>query len=278
MKLGDGIYGVQAVKFGMNTGVVVGDDGVMTFACNPADSWDLRYAAIRSVTDKPIKWHVNGHFAPDDIGCNPDFKKLGATIYGSEKMKEDYLAKFPDAMRNALATPAGRQVYLDRSTSTPPDVTFANEQVLNLGKGREVHLMYMGKGHTIGDSIAWMPEQKVIFSADLTFNRGHATATQGDSINWQKILDRMMAMTPNAIVTGHGAITTTAAESKDAMQNLSTYFTYMRNQVKTLADKGRTVEEIKKEIDFGPYKDYPTPTAEAVPGSIEEYYREVGGK
>ena len=50
------------------------------------------------------------------------------------------------------------------------------------------------------------------------------------------------------------------------------------NQVKTLADKGKSVEDIKKEIDLGPYKDLPTPTADAVPGSIEEYYREVGGK
>src|SRR5712692_756380 len=266
VKLGEGIYGIQAVKYGMNTGFVVGDDGVMTFACNPADSWDLRFAAIRSVTDKPIKWHVNGHTASDDVGCNPDFKKMGATIYGSVKMKEDYEALWPDMLRAQLNTPAGRQVYLNRSTPTPPDVTFADEQVLNLGKGREAHLIYMGNGHTIGDAIAWMPEQKVMFSADLTVNKGHATATRGDSINWQKILDRMIGMAPNAVVTGHGAITTSAADSKEVMENLSTYFTYMRNQVKTLADKGKTVEDIKKEIDLGPYKDYPAPTADAIPG------------
>src|SRR5437867_3335155 len=135
VKLADGVYGVQAVNAGMNTGFVVGDDAVLTFACNPSD-YELRIAAIRTVTDKPIKWHVNGHTAGDDVGCNPDFKKMGATLYGSVKMKEDYDEIWPEMLRASLATPAGRQTYANRSTPTPPDVTFPDEMVLNVGKGK----------------------------------------------------------------------------------------------------------------------------------------------
>jgi glyoxylase-like metal-dependent hydrolase (beta-lactamase superfamily II) len=275
VKLAEGVYGVQAVNAGMNTGFVVGDEAVLTFACNPGD-YEQRIAAIRTVSDKPIKWHVNGHTAGDDVGCNPDFKKMGATLYGSVKMKEDYDEIWPEMLRAQLATPAGRQVYANRSTPTPPDVTFADEMTLSVGQGKDVRLMYMGKGHTIGDAIAWLPDQKVMLSADLTFNQNHPTSNRGDTINWQKILDRMMAMAPNAIVTGHGAIATTPGESKKVLDDLSQYFTYVRGQVKGLMDKGRTLEQIKAEIDWTPYKSYGR--TEQMPENIAQIYKELGGK
>jgi glyoxylase-like metal-dependent hydrolase (beta-lactamase superfamily II) len=254
----------------MNTGFVVGDDGVLVFACNNTN-FEQRLAAIRSITDKPIKWAVNGHAAFDDSGCNSDWKKMGATVVSSTKSREHYLEVNPERYTAALATPAGQRAWQGRSLA-PADVTFDSEMDLHLGSGRDVRLMYMGQGHTIGDAVAYMPDQKVLFSADLLFVNLHPTVREGDSVNWERILQRLEGLDINWIVTGHGDI----VQGKSIMQAQAAYFQTMRSRVRDLMQQGKTLDEIKAQIDLGEYATWGR--AEQIPDTIEVLYRELGGR
>jgi cyclase len=269
LQLGDGVYGIQAVNADMNTGFVVGDEGVLVFACNNSN-FEQRMAAIRSVTDKPIKWAVNGHAAFDDSGCNSDFKAMGATVISSTKSREHYLEVNPERYTAALATPAGQRAWRGRSLA-PADETFDDEMDLDLGPGRLVQLMYMGQGHTIGDAVAYMPEQKVLFSADLLFVNNHATVREGDSENWERILDRLNGLDINWIVTGHGDI----VEGKSILQTQALYFENLRSRVRDLMQQGQTLDQIKANIDVGEYATWGR--SEQIPDTIEVLYRELGG-
>jgi glyoxylase-like metal-dependent hydrolase (beta-lactamase superfamily II) len=269
LELGEGVYGIQAQNGDMNTGFVVGDDGVLVFACNNTN-FEQRLAAIRGVTDKPIKWAVNGHAAFDDSGCNSDWKNMGATVISSTKAREHYLEANPERYAAALATPAGQRAWRGRSLA-PADVTFDDEMDLDLGPGREVRLMYMGKGHTIGDAVAYLPDQKVLFSADLLFVNLHPTVREGDSVNWERILERLEGLDINWIVTGHGDI----VQGKSIMQKQAEYFETMRSRVRDLMQQGKSLDEIKAEIDLGEYATWGR--AEQVPDTIEVLYRELGG-
>ena len=269
LELGQGVYGIQAVNGDMNTGFVVGDDGVLVFACNNTN-FEQRLAAIRSVTDKPIKWAVNVHAAFDDSGCNSDWKAMGATVISSTKAKDHYLAVNPERYTAALATPAGQRAWRGRSLA-PPDQTFDDELDLDLGPGRLVKLMYMGQGHTIGDAVAYIPDQKVLFSADLTFNTLHPTVREGDSVNWERILDRLNGLDINWIVVGHGDI----VQGKSILQDQARYFETMRSRVANMMARGMGLDQIKANIDLGEYAGWGR--AEQIPDTIEVLYRELGG-
>ena len=269
LELGQGVYGIQAQNGDMNTGFVVGDDGVLVWACNN-NNFEQRLASIRTVTDKPVKWIANGHAAFDDSGCNSDWKAMGATVISSTRAKEHYLAVNPERYTAALATPAGQRAWRGRSLQ-PAEVTFPDELDLHLGNGRDVRLMFMGKGHTIGDAVAYIPDQKVLFSADLLFNNLHPTVREGDSANWERILDRLANLDINWIVVGHGDI----VQGKSILQDQAAYFQYMRSQVRDLMQQGKSLDEVKAEINLGPYTNWGR--AEQIPDTIEVLYRELGG-
>jgi glyoxylase-like metal-dependent hydrolase (beta-lactamase superfamily II) len=273
-RLGDGVYGIQgsdvvpdAPPGTMNTGVVVGDDGVFVFSCN-LQNFESRVATIRTVTDKPIRWHANGHMASDDSGCNSEFRAMGATLLGSRAMRDHYLEWMPARLAQDLRTPAGRALWEGRGVAAP-DITFEDELVLHLGEGRETHLIWMGTGHTVGDTVVYLPQQRVLFTADLLFAYLHPTARDGDTRNWQRILARMHTWPVDWIVPGHGPI----LEGNSYLQTQSTYFDVMRERVRTLMQQGLPVEDVISRIDFGEYRDWGRQNEAAE--TLEKIYHEL---
>jgi glyoxylase-like metal-dependent hydrolase (beta-lactamase superfamily II) len=273
-RLGEGIYGIQgddvvpgAPRGSMNTGVVVGDDGVFVFGCND-ENFNARLAAIRTVTDKPIRWSANGHMASDDSGCNPELRAMGATLFGSTLMREHYLEWMPARIALGMSTPQGRARF-DGRPMAPPDVTFDDEMVLHLGEGRRVHLQWMGTGHTVGDTVAYMPEQGVLFTADLLFVELHPTVRDGDSRNWQRILDRMMGWDVRWIVPGHGRV----VQGKDSLAALSRYYDWMREQVRAGMQWGLRPQEILEQLDRGEFASWGR--TDAMFETVETLYHEL---
>jgi glyoxylase-like metal-dependent hydrolase (beta-lactamase superfamily II) len=274
-KLGEGVYGIRAPYRGatgsdMNTGFVVGDNGVFVFACNIRD-FEQRMIAIRTVTDKPIRWAGIGHYAFDDSSCAWHFQQMGATIFSSGKMREEFLSYGPARYERELATPAGQRTWEGKAV-VMPDVTFDDKIVLHLGEGREVHLVYAGHGHTRGDSFAYLPQQRVLFTADLLFVGEHPTVRDGDSANWQRILERLMGLEVDWIVSGHGDI----VQGKEWLQTMHEYFGVMRERVRGMIQQGMGVEEIKAHIDISPYNDWSRP--DSVGETIEKLYHEIRAK
>ncbi|HZU06037.1 MAG TPA: MBL fold metallo-hydrolase [Chloroflexota bacterium] len=267
LRLGEGIYAVKGPGDDMNTGVVVGDDGVFVFGCN-LRNYEQRLAAIRTVTDKPIRWAANGHMAFDDSGCNWELRRLGAALIGSSRMREHYLEWAPPRLALELTRPEGQRVWQGRGLA-PPEITFDDRLVLHLGEGREAHLLYAGHGHTIGDALVYLPEQRVLFTADLLFVRVHPTVRDGDSVNWQRILERLMTWEIAWIVPGHGDI----VQGKTELQTLWTYWETMRARVQALMRQGKSIAEIQAEIELGEYASWARP--ETVPETVEKLYHEL---
>ena len=94
---------------------------------------------------------------------------------------------------------------------TWPNIVFHDRMTLWLGR-REVQIIHAGRGHTRGDTVAWLPEERVLFSGDLV--EYGATPYCGDAhfADWPATLDRLAALQPKALVPGRGeALTTPAA-------------------------------------------------------------------
>ena len=164
-KLSENAYAYTA-EGDPNTGVVVGDDCAMVIdtQATPVMAADV-IRHIRTVTDKPIKYVVMSHYHAVRV--------LGASAYGATEIiaSEDTRDLIVERGAQDMKSEIERFPRLFRAVETIPGltwptVTFKGEMTVWLGK-LEVRLMQLGRGHTKGDTVVWLPQQKVLFSGDL---------------------------------------------------------------------------------------------------------------
>jgi glyoxylase-like metal-dependent hydrolase (beta-lactamase superfamily II) len=199
-----------------NTGVIVGDDGVMVIdaQATPLMAREV-IRRIRSVTSKPIKYVVLTHYHAVRV--------LGASAYKAEHIiaSEATLGLIRERGAADMKSEIGRFPRLFRGAGTIPGLTwptltFRGELTLLMGK-LEVKIVHAGAGHTGGDTIVWVPSQKVLFSGDLVeYEAGIYTGDAHLEV-WPQTLERLRALKPHALVPGRGPALTTPAASDRAI-------------------------------------------------------------
>ena len=229
-----------------NTGVIIGDDAVMVIdtQATPVMAQDV-IRRIREVTDKPIKYVVMSHYHAVRV--------LGASAYqaqhiiasqdtrdliverGAQDMKSE-IERFPRLFQAVETIPG----------LTWPTITFKGEMTLWLGS-LEVKLMQVGRGHTKGDTIAWLPQQKILFSGDLV--EFDATPYAGDAYfdDWPQTLDNLAAMNASALVPGRGAALTTPAMVQAGLAGTRSFVSDLYANVKAGAAAGKDLRNIYKD-------------------------------
>jgi len=192
-----------------NTGIIIGDDAVLVAdtQATPAMAADV-IRRIREVTDKPIKYVVLTHYhavrvlgasayQPQEIIASQDTYDL--IVERGEQDKASEIGRFPRLFSNVETVPPGM---------TWPTMTFTGKMTLWLGK-LEVQLLQLGRGHTKGDTIVWLPGEGALLSGDLV--EFGATPYAGDAYfkDWPRTLENLAALKPKALVPGRGAALTT---------------------------------------------------------------------
>ena len=241
-ELADGLYAYTA-EGDPNTGIVIGDDSVMVLdtQATPIMARDV-IAKIRTVTDKPIQFVVMSHYHAVRV--------LGASGYGAEQIiasqdtydlivergEQDFkseLERFPRLFSGVESVPG----------LTWPTMTFKGEMTVWMGK-REVRLMQLGRGHTKGDTVIWLPREKVLFSGDLV--EYGATPYTGDAYlgDWPQTLERLAQLQPVALVPGRGDALTTPELCVEAIEGTKSFLRDMFDSVKEGREAGKSLNEI----------------------------------
>jgi glyoxylase-like metal-dependent hydrolase (beta-lactamase superfamily II) len=189
-----------------NSGVIIGDNAVMVIdtTATPVMAQEL-IKCIRGVTDKPIKYVVLSHYhAVRVLGASAYFAEGATEIIASRGTYELIVERGAQDMQSEIERfPRLFNAVESIPGLTWPTMVFEKEMTLHLG-ALEVKLMHIGAGHTKGDTIAWIPSQKICFSGDLVeYNAGVYT---GDAQleEWPATLDALAAMKPVALVPGRG--------------------------------------------------------------------------
>ncbi|MGA7816252.1 MBL fold metallo-hydrolase [Caballeronia sp.] len=228
-----------------NTGIVIGDDAVLVAdtQATPVMAQDV-IRRIREVTDKPIKYVLLTHYHAVRV--------LGASAYkaqeiiasqdtydliverGEQDMKSE-IERFP-RLFNAVESVPGL---------TWPTLTFKGEMTLWLGK-LEVKIMQLGRGHTKGDTVLWLPQDKVMLSGDLV--EYGATPYCGDAYyrDWPATLDALAAFNPEKLVPGRGAALKTPQQVAEGIAGTRAFVSELYNQVKLGTAAGKDLNEIYK--------------------------------
>jgi glyoxylase-like metal-dependent hydrolase (beta-lactamase superfamily II) len=230
-----------------NTGIVIGDDCVLVAdtQATPAMAADV-VRRIREVTDKPIKYVVLTHYHAVRV--------LGAAGYGAEHIlasqdtrdlivergeadKASEIGRFPRLFQNVETVPPGL---------TWPTMTFTGKMTLWLGK-LEVQLIQLGRGHTKGDTVVWLPEERTLLSGDLV--EFGATPYAGDAYfqDWPQTLDNIAALKPAALVPGRGAALTTPAQVAEGLTGTRNFISDVYASVQEGVKAGRDLNTVYKD-------------------------------
>ncbi len=276
-KLGEGAYAFTT-EGDPNTGVIIGDDGVMVIDTQATPHMAEQVVErIREVTDKPVKFILLSHYHAVRV--------LGAAAYQAdnviasrltyemivERGQQDWeseFGRFPRLFEGHESIPG----------LTWPTIVFDNHITVDLGN-RKVEIMHVGKGHTQGDTIAWLPEQRILYAGDLV--EYGATPYTGDAhlTDWPDTLQRLRDMKPEKMVPGRGDALMNPAQCDEALEMTQAFITDLYNTAREGRDKGWDLKTVfdacKQRMDpkYGDWVIY----EHCMPFDVARAYDEAGG-
>lgn len=205
IKLSDNAYAYTA-EGDPNSGVIIGDDSVMVIdtTATPVMAQAL-IKHIRSVTDLPIKYVVLSHYhAVRVLGASAYFDEGAEQIIASRGTYELIVERGAQDMQSEIERFPRLFAGVESVPGLSwPTMVFEKEMTIFMGK-LEVRLAHIGMGHTKGDTVAWIPSQKICFSGDLV--EFDAAAYTGDAQleEWPATLEALRALGAEKLVPGRG--------------------------------------------------------------------------
>ena len=226
-----------------NTGWVVFRDYVLVIDAN--FPWGARaiLSDLRATTAKPVRFVFDTHYHGDHAFGNSVWVDVGATLICSRECVAESKAKNPAAWERNTGT--GEQ-SLKNVRLEHPQIGFQDKLVFDDGEHR-VELIRMGPGHTLGDSIAYLPKEKILFTGDLCVNfAGNNIADpDADPDNWLRVLDDLSQKDVGILIPGHGG-----QGSSETIRGQRAYLYDMIRGVRAGIEKADTADQLAKQLDL----------------------------
>jgi len=223
-----------------------------------------------------VNTHANGDH------CYGNQLVSGARIIASARTAQEMLEVPPERMAmllkqapalGALGTFASHvfgSFHFDDITLTPPNQTFEGHLDLRVGT-KEVQLLEVGPAHTRGDTLVYVPGDRVVFSGDILFIEGHPIMWAGPVGNWIRACDTILDLDVDMIVPGHGPLT-----DKQGVARLKGYWEYLLQEVRQRYEAGLSVQEAARDISIDAYASWSD--AERLVVNVASIYRELSGQ
>lgn len=240
-EIGDGLYAFTA-EGDPNTGVIIGDDSVMIIEAQATPRLARKVIeCVRSVTDKPISHLVLTHYHAVRV--------LGASAYGAREiiMSDKAAAMVEERGQEDWDSEFGRFPRLFEGHEeipglTRPTMTFSEDMTIYLGK-RRVDLIKLGRAHTAGDAVVWVPDQEVMFTGDIVEYESACYCGDGYFQDWPETLSNIASFEPQAISPGRGDALVGPEMVAEALQNTEDFIRSTYKPVERIVSRGGTLKE-----------------------------------
>jgi glyoxylase-like metal-dependent hydrolase (beta-lactamase superfamily II) len=233
-----GVYsaiGTGSMNVGSNSAVIVNQDDVLIVDSHISpESGRAMLSELKTITDKPVRFLVNTHFHYDHTNGNqvfepgvdiigheftraklarPDYGRtglLGDLMTGVPKQLDDLKSRAAAEQDAAAKARLAQQVKVQSAFAeslrdlhpTPPNVTMDDRMTLFRG-GREIRLLFVGRGHTGGDVVVYLPKERVLCTGDLLVNQ-IANLVDGYVSEWPDALEKLKPLDFDDVIPGHG--------------------------------------------------------------------------
>jgi cyclase len=279
-KVTEGVYYATAtgsITIGSNAVVIVNDDDVLLVDPGITAAAATSFVAdVKTLTSKPIKYVVDTHYHYDHAFGNqvfgPDVTLIGhettrRRLMGPVLKERTYLTNGAGAIANRFtllkrqiseATDSQQRAVLERQLAihqqyadeqaklkpTPPNTTLSRDMTIHRGS-REIQIRFMGRAHTDGDVVVFLPRERMIATGDMITS---ALSYTGDAFveEWPATLEQVMTLDFDTVLPGHGNV----FKGKDHIRNLQAYWRDFYQQATALRKQGVPPEEAAKRIDL----------------------------
>ncbi len=248
-ELAPGVYfreSDDAKRIIANAGFVVFRDYVLVIDANYP--WGAKEILndIRAVTNKPIKYVFDTHYHADHMFGDSVWVDAGATILCSEECTGESKRKNPANWANDKGT---GDYSLKPYRLEHPQQSFRDYMVFDDGEHR-VELTRIGPGHTLGDSVAYLPKERILFTGDMCVNGTGNNMADPDANPdaWLRALDNMATKDIAILVPGHGPLGTT-----ETIRLQRAYLAAIINGVRDAVEKKVPEPELEKSLDLTGY-------------------------
>jgi glyoxylase-like metal-dependent hydrolase (beta-lactamase superfamily II) len=230
-KVAGNIYMIEGA--GGNIGASVGEDGIVIVDDQFAPLADKIKAALKGITDKPVRFVINTHFHGDHTGGNAIFQKDAPVIAQDNVRKRLESGNAP--VKDAL-----------------PIITFDHDVTVHLN-GEDIRALHFPSGHTDGDSIIFFPNSNVVHMGDdfVTYGFPFIDLKSGGSVEGMiSAVDDVVAKLPAdvKVIPGHGPLSTL-----DDVRKFSTMLKETRAVVEKALQQGKTLGQMKQEKVLEPW-------------------------
>jgi len=251
-KVKDGIY-VFASKEGNSTcSIILTEEGVVIIdSCQTPMDGRALMVGVKKLTDKPIRFlidtevhsdHTFDHFifSPPAVVINREGAGAGMKKNTDPKRVETLAAQSPE-MREAV------QGY----RMVTPHIEYKDKMTINLGE-RTFELLYLKNVHSEADTAIWLPKERVLFAASAANVKSiinlRPFVTIPDVLASYKL---MKSLNPEVVVPGHGPVSTTKI-----FDEYEGFYTLLLKRVTEMANQGKSLDEIKKDLKMPEYADW----------------------
>lgn len=272
IELADGVFAYVQAGGGLcisNAGLIVGPEGCIAIDALFAPSMTLAFRdEIRRVTEKPVRLLISSHHHIDHTLGNALFPEAQIVSHTNARREQQRVGlSVLDLLRPRVPELVAQVEGIEPRL---PDLTFEGELALHLGD-RTVRLLHLGTGHTIGDALVLLPEERLLFAGDVAFHYVTPLAFEGHIGRWLEVCDRVDGLEVETVVPGHGPV-----GGKAELREMRGYLHSVREQVRAAFDAGRSEEEAAGVIDLGNYASWTEPERLAL--NVGRLYQEFRGE
>ncbi len=241
-KVAGTVYMLQGA--GGNIGASVGEDGIVIVDDQYAPLADKIQAALKGITDKPVRFVINTHWHGDHTGGNAYFQRQG-TILAQENVRER-LKNGGKVLGNDVK-PAAKEVL--------PIITFNDRASVHLN-GEDIRAIHFPHGHTDGDSVIFFTQSNVVHMGDdfVTYGFPFIDLDSGGSVRGMiAACEKVLAtVAPDVkVIPGHGPLST-VADLKPFVAMLKDATARVENGIK----QGKNVDQLKQEKVLAGYESW----------------------
>lgn len=246
-KVAGNVYMLQGA--GGNIGASVGDDGIVIVDDQYAPLAEKIQAALKGITDKPVRFIINTHYHGDHTGGNAYFQKQAPIIAQDNVRKR---------LESGGGAGNGGLIHMDVKPAPHdalPIVTFDHDVTVHLN-GEDIRALYFPAGHTDGDSIIFFPQSNVVHMGDdfVTYGFPFIDVESGGSINGMidAVAQVISQLPPDVkVIPGHGPVST--------LDDVRAYLTMLketRDAVQKALQEGKPLDQMKQLKLLDPWKKY----------------------
>jgi cyclase len=246
-KVAGSVYMLQGA--GGNIGASVGEDGIVVVDDQYAPLADRIQAALKGITDQPIRFIINTHYHGDHTGGNEFFQKQAPIIAHDNVRKR---------LQEGGIAGNGGSVHMEHKPAVQgalPIITFDHDVTVHLN-GEDIRALHVPAGHTDGDSVIYFPKSNVVHMGDdfVTYGFPFIDVSAGGSIDGMiDGVEKAIAQLPAdvKIIPGHGGVS-----NLDDVRAFVKMLKDTRAVVEDALKNKMTLAEMKEKKILDPWKKY----------------------